>query len=195
MDVLAEVTRSGLVESRHRGVAALVGPDGEVTWSIGDPSTVIFPRSANKPFQAVGMLRCGLDLDGSALALAAHHPVEVRRSTAADLLDDLALRDGATTVVWHSVVRHYLDPGEQDRVSRRLDALGATATPASPLVHLAMEPQRRGAGTPDGIPVTLRTWTGGPDDGRPRVLGHAAPHGLPTTWDDPSGAPDGAPGP
>ena len=71
MDVLAEVTRSGLVESRHRGVAALVGPGGEVTWSIGDASTVIFPRSANKPFQAVGMLRCGLGLDGTALALAA----------------------------------------------------------------------------------------------------------------------------
>ena len=30
-----------------------------------------FPRSANKPLQATGMLRCGLDLDGELLALAA----------------------------------------------------------------------------------------------------------------------------
>ena len=31
----------------------------------------MFPRSANKPMQAAGMLRCGLDLDGKLLALAA----------------------------------------------------------------------------------------------------------------------------
>jgi L-asparaginase II len=71
VDVLAEVVRSGLVESRHRGVAVGVDPAGEVTWSIGDPGTVIFPRSANKPIQALGMLRAGLPLDGRLLALAA----------------------------------------------------------------------------------------------------------------------------
>jgi L-asparaginase II len=31
----------------------------------------MFPRSSNKPMQAAGMLRCGLDLDGKLLALAA----------------------------------------------------------------------------------------------------------------------------
>ncbi|WP_442880535.1 asparaginase, partial [Aeromicrobium sp.] len=51
VEVLAEVVRSGLVESRHRGVAVGVDPAGDVTWSIGDPGTVIFPRSANKPIQ------------------------------------------------------------------------------------------------------------------------------------------------
>uniref|UniRef100_UPI002FCC4A87 asparaginase n=1 Tax=Aeromicrobium sp. TaxID=1871063 RepID=UPI002FCC4A87 len=61
----------GLVESRHRGVAVGVDPAGDVTWSIGDPGTVIFPRSANKPIQALGMLRAGLPLDGRLLALAA----------------------------------------------------------------------------------------------------------------------------
>ena len=71
MDVLVEVVRSGLVESRHRGVAVRVDPAGEVLWSIGDPDTVIFPRSANKPFQALGMMRAGLPLDGAELALAA----------------------------------------------------------------------------------------------------------------------------
>ena len=45
-------------------------PSGEVTWSLGDPGTVIFPRSANKPIQALGMLRAGLPLDGRLLALA-----------------------------------------------------------------------------------------------------------------------------
>ena len=71
MEVLAEVVRSGLVESRHRGVAVGVDPAGEVIWSIGDPSTVVFPRSANKPIQALGLLRAGLPLDGRLLALAA----------------------------------------------------------------------------------------------------------------------------
>ncbi len=70
VDVLAEVVRSGLVESRHRGVVVRVDADGEVIWSIDDPSTVVFPRSANKPIQALGMLRAGLPLDGELLAIA-----------------------------------------------------------------------------------------------------------------------------
>jgi L-asparaginase II len=68
---MVEVVRSGLVEDRHRGVALRVDPDGEVLWSIGDPDVVVFPRSANKPFQAVGMMRAGLPLKGAELALAA----------------------------------------------------------------------------------------------------------------------------
>ena len=71
MDVLVEVVRSGLVESRHRGVAVHVAPDGEVLWSTGDPDTVIFPRSANKPLQVLAMMRAGLPLDGPGLAVAA----------------------------------------------------------------------------------------------------------------------------
>jgi L-asparaginase II len=71
MDVLVEVVRSGLVESRHRGVAVRVDPQGDVLWSLGDPDTVIFPRSANKLFQALGMMRAGLPLDGAELAIAA----------------------------------------------------------------------------------------------------------------------------
>ncbi len=70
MEVLAEVVRSGFVESRHRGVIVRVDPAGEVVWSIGDPGTVVFPRSANKPLQALGMLRAGLPLDGELLAIA-----------------------------------------------------------------------------------------------------------------------------
>jgi L-asparaginase II len=71
MDVLVEVERSGLVESRHRGVAVRVDAEGTELWSLGDADTVIFPRSANKPFQALGMMRAGLPLDGPELAIAA----------------------------------------------------------------------------------------------------------------------------
>ncbi|MFC6880023.1 MULTISPECIES: asparaginase [Actinomadura] len=69
--VLVEVERSGFVESRHRGSAAGLAADGAVAVRAGTPDEPIFPRSANKPMQAVAMLRAGLDLDGELLALAA----------------------------------------------------------------------------------------------------------------------------
>ena len=69
--VLVEVERSGFVESRHRGAAVGLAADGTAAVRAGDFEAPIFPRSANKPMQAVAMLRCGLDLDGELLALAA----------------------------------------------------------------------------------------------------------------------------
>jgi L-asparaginase II len=69
--VLADVVRSGFVESRHRGSAAVLAADGGVLLAAGSAGVPMFPRSSNKPFQAVAMLRCGLKLDGELLALAA----------------------------------------------------------------------------------------------------------------------------
>jgi L-asparaginase II len=69
--VLAEVIRSGFAESRHRGALVVTGPDGSDLLRAGEVSSPMFPRSANKPIQAAGMVRCGLDLDGRLLALAA----------------------------------------------------------------------------------------------------------------------------
>ncbi len=66
---VAEVVRSGFVESVHRGMVAALGPDGTLLMARGDVHAPIFPRSANKPLQALAMLRCGLDLDGELLAL------------------------------------------------------------------------------------------------------------------------------
>ncbi|HEX3195534.1 MAG TPA: asparaginase, partial [Streptosporangiaceae bacterium] len=69
--VVAEVVRSGLVESRHRGAVAGLAADGTQVVSAGDTVVPFFPRSANKPLQATAMLRAGLELDGELLALAA----------------------------------------------------------------------------------------------------------------------------
>ena len=76
-----------------------VDPDGEVVWSLGDPATVIFPRSANKPIQALAMLRAGLPLDGRLLALASashsgerFHLEAVREILALAELDESALQ-------------------------------------------------------------------------------------------------------
>ncbi len=69
--VLAEVVRSGFAESRHRGAVAALAADGNQVIGVGGTAVPVFPRSANKPLQAVAMVRCGLDLDGELLALAA----------------------------------------------------------------------------------------------------------------------------
>jgi L-asparaginase II len=69
--VLAEVVRSGFVESRHRGAVAGLAADGTVAISVGSAGMPFFPRSANKPLQATAMLRCGLGLESELLALAA----------------------------------------------------------------------------------------------------------------------------
>jgi len=69
--VLADVIRSGFVESRHRGAIVVTGPDGSVLHQAGAVDVPIFPRSSNKPMQAVAMVSSGLDLEGELLALAA----------------------------------------------------------------------------------------------------------------------------
>ena len=118
MEVLAEVVRSGLVESRHRGVGVGVDPAGEVVWSLGDPGTVIFPRSANKPIQALGMLRSGLPLDGRLLALSsashsgeAFHLDAVREILALAGLDETALQTPPSYPLDPDVHADYLRAG------------------------------------------------------------------------------------
>ena len=69
--VLAEAVRSGFTESRHHGAVAALNADGSFAFTLGAAETPVFPRSSNKPAQAVGMVRAGLSLGGELLALAA----------------------------------------------------------------------------------------------------------------------------
>lgn len=68
---LAQVVRSGFVESEHTGSVLAVGMDGRRVLALGQPDRPIFPRSANKPLQVAAMLRVGLDLPDEQLAVAA----------------------------------------------------------------------------------------------------------------------------
>ncbi len=77
-----------------------LAPDGHRLFARGDVDHVMFPRSSNKPMQAVGMLRAGLDLDGERLAVAASshngedvHLALVRAVLAGARLDVDALRN------------------------------------------------------------------------------------------------------
>ena len=66
---IAITERSGAEESIHFGAVVALDPDGELAFSRGDPSHPIYPRSANKPMQAVAMVRAGLTLPPELLAL------------------------------------------------------------------------------------------------------------------------------
>ena len=97
--VVAEIVRSGFVEGHHYGSLVALAADGSVEWSVGDAESQIFPRSCNKPVQAVAMLRAGLELDGELLALAAashsgetFHLEGVRRILDGAGLDEFALQ-------------------------------------------------------------------------------------------------------
>ena len=69
--VLAELVRSGVVESQHRGFLLTLNANGSKDFELGDSSHLIFPRSTVKSFQAAAMVRNGLKLEPRLLALAA----------------------------------------------------------------------------------------------------------------------------
>jgi len=93
--VLAEVIRSGFVESRHRGAIAALASDGTFAFTVGSANSPIFPRSSNKPLQATAMLTAGLPLDGELLALAAasHSGEDFHVQGVHDILDFAGLTD------------------------------------------------------------------------------------------------------
>ena len=122
--VVAEVVRNGLVESVHHGIVVGLDAAGEIAVQIGDPTGVMFPRSASKPIQAVAMLRSGVDLDGELLALAAashsgeaFHVEGARRILAGVGLDESALQcPPALPMEPDDLARYVRDGGEPDAV-------------------------------------------------------------------------------
>jgi len=67
---VAITSRSGFDESIHFGAVVGLGASGAIEYTIGDPHSLIYPRSSNKPMQAVAMLRAGLQLPPELLAVA-----------------------------------------------------------------------------------------------------------------------------
>ncbi len=98
--ILAEVVRSGFVESVHHGSVVVLDAAGRVVAEAGDVTGPSFPRSSNKPLQTVGMLGAGLkpaDEADLALISGSHYAEEmhvrrVRDMLAAAGLDATALR-------------------------------------------------------------------------------------------------------
>ncbi|MGW3887356.1 asparaginase [Micromonospora chokoriensis] len=93
-DPLAEVVRSGFVEGAHRGSVVVLDAAGAVLASAGDVTSPIFPRSASKPMQAIGMLRAGLALTDPAdvaLVAASHAGEDFHLARVGALLDRAGL--------------------------------------------------------------------------------------------------------
>ncbi len=97
--VVAEIVRSGFIEGHHHGSLVALAADGSVAWGVGDVDVPVLPRSCNKPIQALGMVRAGLDLPDDLLALAcASHSGEefhvdgARRILAGAGLDESSLQ-------------------------------------------------------------------------------------------------------
>ncbi|MBO0855802.1 MAG: asparaginase [Nocardia sp.] len=68
---LVEVVRSGFRECVHRGSVVILDPAGTPEVTLGEVHLPIFPRSTNKPMQAIALLRNGFQpVDAAELAIA-----------------------------------------------------------------------------------------------------------------------------
>lgn len=206
--VVAEVVRSGFVESVHRGRAVGIAADGSVAFTVGDVQAPVFGRSSVKPLQALGMVRAGLPLAGELLALAsASHSGEsfhldgVRRVLAGAGLDVDALRcppdlplDEAARVTWirggHDRERIAMNcSGKHSAMLATCVAAGWSTQdytdPGHPLQqHLVATVAEQAGGVPAtgvdgcGAPVFATSLVGLARAGRALVTGGAGPEGL-----------------
>jgi len=77
--ILVEVIRGDMVESFFRGAYVVMDTNGQVIDAVGNVEREIYPRSALKPVQAIGMIESGaaetfhLSLAEIALACASHN--------------------------------------------------------------------------------------------------------------------------
>lgn len=116
-----------------------------------------------------------------AIRISRRVPAELREEPATTTVERTELMTGTWTVVWHSVFRQYLDASDQAALDAALHELGGRATGSQRFAHLWLEPERRPGGHYREFLVGLTTWPGG----RRRIIGTAAPHGVPTVWEQP----------
>jgi L-asparaginase II len=98
-EILVQARRGGTVESLHRAVAALAGPDGEIVERWGDPEMVTYWRSSAKPFQAQAWLadgtvaHFGWGAEELAIMSASHDGLEVQAGLVRRMLAEIGLSE------------------------------------------------------------------------------------------------------
>lgn len=94
-EVLAELTRNGLVESIHTGHLIMLNADGSVYKTKGSVDMPIFPRSSVKCMQASAMVRNGLKLEPRLLALveASHSGATMHQEGVLEILASVGLSE------------------------------------------------------------------------------------------------------
>lgn len=96
---MVDVWRGGMVESRHRGHAAICDASGQLVAAWGDPQAVILPRSSCKMVQALPLVESGaadaaaLGSEELALACASHEGAPLHVTRVARWLDRLGLSE------------------------------------------------------------------------------------------------------
>ncbi len=93
--VLAQLLRSGLVESTHSGHLILINAEGTDLLTLGDVDAEMYPRSAIKSLQAAAMVRSGLTLNDEQLALvcASHGGTARHQEVALEILQSVGLTE------------------------------------------------------------------------------------------------------
>ena len=120
---LVEVTRGGIVESRHTASYAICGADCNLIADACDIAAPVFPRSAIKAFQALAMVEAGVadefgfDDAEIALACASHNGEPAHVETARSMLTKAGITEAAYECGPHWPTR--------DEASRVLAAAGA----------------------------------------------------------------------
>ena len=112
----------------------------------------------------------------AAIDVALAHPLHVEQADAGQWIAralGAPLPHGVATVVFHSIVWQYLPVTTRTMLRESLRRAGASATPASPLLWLRMEPD-----TPERAAVRLTTWPGGYEE----VIAHVGYHGADVRW-------------
>ena len=94
---LATLERSGMIESRHLGAAAVVGPGQDLLAAHGDLDSLVYGRSTLKLMQAVAVRNSGLELSGAELAISAasHTGTDAHVELARGILNRAGLDESA----------------------------------------------------------------------------------------------------
>ncbi|MGE0006883.1 MAG: asparaginase [Parvibaculaceae bacterium] len=119
--VIVEVTRGGIVESRHTGAYAVMDAAGRLVASAGDIGQAVFPRSAVKAFQCLPLIesgaadRFGFSGEELALACSSHSGEAPHVEVAAGMLAKAGMRESQ-----YECGAHWpYDPSAQHEMVRR----------------------------------------------------------------------------
>ena len=106
-ELIVEVTRGDMVESRHRCACVVVDAAGRTIHAWGDTDRVVYPRSAIKPLQTLALIETGA-ADGFglgpgelALASASHGAAPEHVGLVAGWLERIGLGPGDLECVGH----------------------------------------------------------------------------------------------
>ena len=110
--VLINVTRSGVIESTHRGAVCVMDSEGEVVLAAGDINRPVLPRSAIKPLQAIPFIETGAadvwkcSAEEIALACASHNADPIHLRTAQAWLHRLGMPENSLACGPHLPLGH-----------------------------------------------------------------------------------------